>query len=160
MAVAFVLVPSAGWRVAILAAAAATDLLDGQLARRFGSSRLGAVLDPVADKLFMAAAFLVVAFSGALTWYELLGVLLRDLVASLAFVVMLVGDVASSAVPARAGGKAVTILQLLTLFAFLERSPMVHHLAWATGAVALYALSDYGLVAWRGQEKGDGPPAA
>ena len=55
-------------RLALLAAAAASDLLDGQLARRFGSSWLGAVLDPVADKLFMASAFGVVAFSGRLEW--------------------------------------------------------------------------------------------
>ena len=66
--------------------AAASDLLDGQLARRFGSSSLGAVLDPVADKLFMASAFGVVAFSGRLEPYEILGVLLRDVVATIAFV--------------------------------------------------------------------------
>ena len=73
-------------RLALLAAAAASDLLDGQLARRFGSSSLGAVIDPVADKLFMASAFGVVAFSGRLEWYEILGVLLRDIVATVAFV--------------------------------------------------------------------------
>ena len=43
LAVAFPLV-SNGWRFVVLATAAATDLLDGQLARRFGSSRFGAVI--------------------------------------------------------------------------------------------------------------------
>ena len=72
---------STTWRIVVLAAAAASDLLDGQLARRFGSSRFGAVIDPVADKLFMASAFGVVAVSGRLEPYEIAGVLLRDIVA-------------------------------------------------------------------------------
>ena len=44
-------------RLILLAAAAASDLLDGQLARRFGSSSLGTVIDPVADKLFMSQTY-------------------------------------------------------------------------------------------------------
>ena len=69
----------------ILGIAAATDLLDGPLARRFGASALGAVIDPVADKLFMASAFGVVAVSGAARALEIVGVLLRDIVATVAF---------------------------------------------------------------------------
>src|SRR5712691_9239756 len=117
LAVAFPLV-SNGWRFAVLATAAATDLLDGQLARRFGSSRFGAVIDPIADKLFMASAFGVVALSGRLEPYEIVGVLLRDIVATIAFVVTLVSK-RPRAIPARAGGKAVTVAQVLTLGAFL-----------------------------------------
>src|SRR5207247_3735633 len=63
LAVAFPFVPSPAWRLALVAGAAASDFFDGMLARRFGSSRVGAVLDPIADKLFMAAAFLTVARS-------------------------------------------------------------------------------------------------
>jgi cardiolipin synthase len=133
-------------RLALLAAAAASDLLDGQLARRFGSSALGAVLDPVADKLFMASAFGVVAFSGRLEWYEVLGVLLRDIVATIAFVATYVSR-RPRAIPARAGGKAVTVAQVLTLLAFLADSPTLRPLAWATSAVALYAIWDYYRVA-------------
>ena len=62
LAVAFPLA-SDRWRMVILALAAGTDLLDGPLARRYGSSPLGSLIDPVADKLFMAAAFGVVAVS-------------------------------------------------------------------------------------------------
>ena len=141
LAVAFPLV-SNGWRFVVLATAAATDLLDGQLARRFGSSRFGAVIDPVADKLFMASAFGVVAVSGRLEPYEVAGVLLRDIVASIAFVVTLVSK-RPRAIPARAGGKAVTVAQVLTLVAFLADSPHLRELAWATTAVALYAIWDY-----------------
>jgi len=47
---------------AIFVAAALTDLLDGYLARRLGqASALGAFLDPVADKLVVAAALVLLA---------------------------------------------------------------------------------------------------
>lgn len=148
MAVAFVVVDRAEWRVAILGLSGATDLLDGHLARRYGGSVFGAFLDPVADKLFMAAAFGVVAFSGRLEWYEILGVLLRDIVATAAFLVTYVTG-RPAAIPARVGGKAVTVLQVLTVFAFLLASDLLRPLAWATGAVALYAIWDYTKVAER-----------
>ena len=142
LAVVFAVVPATGWRLAVLALAGATDLLDGVLARRLGGSRLGSFLDPVADKLFMATAFGVVAFSGRLDWYEVAGVLARDAVATIAFVVTAVSGRAS-AIPARLGGKAVTTCQMLTLLAFVVGSPLLRPLAWATGAIALYAIWDY-----------------
>lgn len=146
LAVAFVVIPHSGWRLLVLSVAAFTDLADGFLARRFGGSRLGSFLDPVADKLFMAGAFGVVFFSGMLRWYEIVMVLIRDIAATAAFL----GVVAlkrPEAIPARAGGKAVTVAQLLTLVAFLAESTLLRPLAWATGGVALYAIYDYSMVA-------------
>jgi cardiolipin synthase len=142
LAVLFVVMRDESVRLLILAVAAGTDLLDGFLARRLGGSRFGAFIDPVADKLFMLAAFIVVALSGTLTWYEIAGVLLRDLVATIAFVVTSVSGRPMS-MPARLGGKAVTMAQLLTLVAFLTDSPLLRPLAWATAAIALYAIWDY-----------------
>jgi phosphatidylglycerophosphate synthase len=141
LAVAFPLVGET-WRLVVLTIAAASDLLDGFLARRIGSSRFGPFIDPVADKLFMAVAFGTVLFSGQLAWWELLGVLARDIAATVAFLVTTVRGRAS-AIPARAGGKAVTVLQVATLFAFVLGSPFLRPLAWATAAVALYAIWDY-----------------
>jgi phosphatidylglycerophosphate synthase len=152
LAVAFVFADATAVRVAILAAAAASDLLDGWLARRLGPSRLGAVLDPVTDKLFMVTAFVMLAVSRALTPLEILGVLLRDIVAP-------IGVGASVllhrpfTVPARVGGKAVTVGQSLTLFAWLLGSPYLEPLAWATAAMGLYALADYGRLAVRHAER-------
>jgi CDP-diacylglycerol--glycerol-3-phosphate 3-phosphatidyltransferase/cardiolipin synthase len=146
LAFIFVLSEPVEVRVACLALAAASDLLDGWLARRLGPSRLGAILDPVTDKLFMLTAFGMLAISGALTPLEVAGVLLRDILAP-------VGYLASVAlgrpftVPARAGGKAVTTGQSLTLFAWLLESPYLEPLAWATAAMALYAIADYGRLA-------------
>jgi phosphatidylglycerophosphate synthase len=153
LAALFPFVRSPGWQLVIVAAAAASDVADGFLARRVGSSRAGAVLDPVADKAFMAVAFITVARRGLLAWYELVGVLLRDILAVLGFVAtwLLRKPVA---LPARAGGKAVTIAQLLTLVAAIAESSYVRHLAWATAAIAVYAIWDYGRTAARKTAQG------
>ncbi len=148
LALAFPFVRHPGWQLALVGLAAASDFFDGVLARRFGSSRTGVVLDPVADKLFMASAFLTVARQGLLHPIEILGVLARDIVAVLASAGawLLRRPVA---LPARAGGKAVTVGQLLTLVAFIAESPLVRPLAWATAAIGLYAIWDYGRAAAR-----------
>ena len=150
LAIAFVIIDDAGWRMAILAIAAVSDFADGVVARRWGGSRLGVFLDPVADKLFMACAFGVVLVSGALSPLEILGVLARDVAAAIAFLATVVLR-RPAAIPARLGGKAVTICQLLTIFAFLAGSSLLRPLAWATTAVALYAIWDYQRVALRDQ---------
>ena len=148
LAVAFVIAGSKEWRLGILALAGVTDLFDGFVARRFGSSRLGAFLDPVADKVFMAAAFGVVLMSGRLQWFEVVGVLARDIVAAIAFAFTLAfGHPAT--IPARLGGKIVTVGQLFTILAFLLDSAYLRPIAWATGAIALYAIWDYQRVAKR-----------
>jgi phosphatidylglycerophosphate synthase len=148
LAAMFPFVATPAWQLAIVAAAAVSDVADGLLARRFGSSRAGAVLDPVVDKLFMAVAFVTVARRGMLDWYELIGVLLRDILAVLGFLAtwLLRRPVA---LPARAGGKAVTIAQLLTLVAAITDWTYTRHLAWATAAIAVYAIWDYGRTAAR-----------
>jgi cardiolipin synthase len=142
LAVAFPLATGTAVRLVILGLAAGTDLGDGWVARRFGGSRIGAVLDPIADKLFVAVAFAVVLISGRLSWYEVVGVLSRDIVATTAFVLTLLTGRAT-AVPARLGGKAVTLLQMVTLVFFVLGAPRLHELAWATAAVGMYATYDY-----------------
>jgi CDP-diacylglycerol--glycerol-3-phosphate 3-phosphatidyltransferase/cardiolipin synthase len=148
LAALFPFVRSPAWELAIVAVAAVTDMADGVLARRFGASRAGAVLDPIADKAFMVVAFVTIARRGLLAWYELVGVLLRDVVAILGFLATLLLR-RPAAPPARAGGKAVTIAQLLTLVAAIAESSHVRQLAWATAAIAVYAIWDYGRTAAR-----------
>lgn len=142
LAFVFLVVDDAVVRASALAVAAVSDLLDGYLARRFGGSRYGVALDPVADKLFMAAGFWVVLRSGRLNPFEIAAVLVRDIVALLAFIITVVLG-RPTTLPARAGGKAVTLCQLLTLGAFLTGSDLIRPLAWATGGVSLYAIADY-----------------
>ena len=148
LAVAFPFVHRPALQLGIVAAAAASDFFDGMLARRLGASRAGAVLDPTADKVFMAAAFITVARADLLHPLEIAGVLGRDIVAALGYVgAWLLRH--PMTLPARAGGKVVTVLQLVTLVACIVRSPYVRSMAWATTAVGLYAIWDYGRAAAR-----------
>jgi phosphatidylglycerophosphate synthase len=148
LATAFPFVHQPAWQLALVGAVAASDFFDGMLARRFGGSRTGAVLDPIADKFFMAVAFLTVARSGLLPPLEIAGVLSRDIVAALGYVGAWLWR-RPMALPARAGGKVVTVLQLVTLVACIVSSPYARRLAWATTAVGLYAIWDYGRAAAR-----------
>jgi cardiolipin synthase len=69
------------WAVAVLIIAGLSDWLDGKLARALNQgSRLGQLLDPAADRLYIAATLVALAVRGIIPWW-LLGVLaLRELV--------------------------------------------------------------------------------
>ncbi|MGH7613618.1 MAG: CDP-alcohol phosphatidyltransferase family protein [Gemmatimonadales bacterium] len=138
-------------QLVIVALAGVTDLAHGAVARRTGGSRWGPMLDPVADKVFVATTVLTFAGQGLLHPLEIAAVLLRDIVAVLGFAAtaLLRRPVA---LPARAGGKAVTVSQGLTLVALIAASPLVRPLAWATGAVSVYAIWDYGRAVRRGDD--------
>lgn len=61
--------------------AGVSDGLDGFLARRFNwTSPLGALLDPIGDKLLLVSSFLVLGWLGELPWWLVALVFLRDLV--------------------------------------------------------------------------------
>jgi cardiolipin synthase len=69
-----------GWALAVLLLSGVSDYLDGLLARRLGqTSRLGEILDPVADRLYILAVVLGLALRDIIPWW--LAVLLpaRDL---------------------------------------------------------------------------------
>ncbi len=148
MAVAFLVIDNLSIRFLLLALAAASDLGDGWAARRWGGSRVGTLLDPATDKLFMVAACVVVWRQEMLSVVELAALLLRDVVASVAFLLTVVSG-RRTAVSARLGGKLVTALQGLTLIACLLEAPIRHALVWATALAALYALQDYALPFFR-----------
>lgn len=65
-----------------------TDGLDGWLARRFHwQSFFGSFVDPLADKLLVASSFISLALIGALPWWLVILVFLRDFSISLGVVV-------------------------------------------------------------------------
>jgi CDP-diacylglycerol--glycerol-3-phosphate 3-phosphatidyltransferase len=70
------------WAAAIVfAAAAVTDQLDGWLARRWHvESRFGTVADPLADRLMIDAAVVLLFLHDRLPWPALVLILARDLV--------------------------------------------------------------------------------
>jgi len=148
LAVLFPFLHRPAQQLAVVAMVAISDVFDGILARRMGSSRIGAVLDPVVDKLFMASAFLAVGSRGVLRPIEVLAVLGRDIIAVVGFLGSWLLQ-RPAAVPARTGGKVVTVAQMVTLIAAIVASPLAHPLAWMTAVVGLIAIWDYGRVAAR-----------
>ena len=67
--------------LAVAAIAGLSDAVDGFLAKRYGwQSWLGGILDPIADKLLLMAAFLWLAFAGDLPAWLAALVIGRDLV--------------------------------------------------------------------------------
>jgi len=74
---------SAEYSVALVVflAAAVSDLLDGLIARRFGlTSSFGATLDPIADKLSMFVATVLLAWQGLVPLWLAIAIVLRDVV--------------------------------------------------------------------------------
>ena len=64
--VILVLYGELGWALATFVTAGITDALDGLIARRAGQkTTLGAWLDPMADKLLLLSAFIVLTMPGA-----------------------------------------------------------------------------------------------
>jgi len=100
------------------------------LARRVGASRAGALLDPCRQGLHGRGVGDHRAPRVAL-WYERDRVLLRDILAVPGFFATWLLH-RPSRLPARAGGKAVTVAQLLTLVAAIADWTYTRHLAWAT----------------------------
>ena len=70
-----------GWVLGLFALAGISDGLDGFLARHYGwHSRLGAIVDPIADKLLMVALYLGLGILAHLPWWLVALVIGRDLV--------------------------------------------------------------------------------
>ncbi len=57
---------------------ALTDLVDGWLARRQGPTVLGGLMDPIADKVFIAVCFLPYADLGWISWGSVIAIFLRE----------------------------------------------------------------------------------
>lgn len=80
------------WGLLLFALVAATDWVDGLLARRLGQvSELGKVLDPTADRLAMAAGLIALAVRGVFPWWAAALILVRDAVVLAVGVGLLIG---------------------------------------------------------------------
>ena len=76
-----ILVPQAdGWAVLLLIVSGITDWLDGKIARATGQiSKLGQLLDPLADRLYIIATLIGLLLRGIIPWWLVALLLLRDL---------------------------------------------------------------------------------
>ena len=70
-----------GWGIALTAVVGSTDWVDGWLARRTGQvSRLGQLLDPLADRLLIASVAIALVVQGIVPWQAAVLLVARDLV--------------------------------------------------------------------------------
>lgn len=106
-----------GWAVAILVFSGASDWADGKIARTLNqSSRLGVLLDPAVDRLYMVTVPVVLAISGIVPWWFVAMLVARD--ALLAATLPLLRSRGLSALPVTYVGKAAT-------FALMSGFPLV-----------------------------------
>jgi CDP-diacylglycerol---glycerol-3-phosphate 3-phosphatidyltransferase len=119
------------WGVLILLVAAATDVMDGYLARkRREVTTLGILLDPIADKLLISAAFISLVQMGLVPAWMVVVIIGRE------FIVVGLREIASVeglVIPASALGKTKMILQVLAgvVVILAAKHPGLKTLGWA-----------------------------
>lgn len=137
------------WALLVLVFSGITDYLDGNLARRFNqTSALGAILDPVADRLFILAVVVGLWMRDIIPWWLMLVLPLRDI-----FLFSLVPFLRTrgySSLPVHFLGKAATaaLLYALPLLLLGDGVGTVANLAEVFGWA--FAFWGVGLYWWAG----------
>ncbi|HMA46718.1 MAG TPA: CDP-alcohol phosphatidyltransferase family protein [Frankiaceae bacterium] len=107
-----------GIALVVLAVAGVSDYLDGKLARMLDqASRLGALLDPLADRLYIVSTIVALAVRGIVPWWLTAALLARDL-ALLAVTAPTLNRLGYGPLPVHFLGKAATF-NLLYAFPIL-----------------------------------------
>jgi cardiolipin synthase len=133
----------AAWRAPLALAAGLSDWLDGLITRRLS----GMILDSVADKAFVLSALLTLAFEGAIAWWQVAAVLIRDV--SVAVVAATAAGLREwtgfGRMTPRVPGKITTLLLFAWLVAMLIdwAAPLRWPLFWATALSGALAAIDY-----------------
>jgi len=150
----FLVYRDVGWAFCTFVAAGLTDVLDGIIARRFRQkTSIGAVLDPLADKLLMIASLLIlslsrVGFHTAIPRWLLIIIICRDAFILLVsvIIVLMVGWRVFKPSPY---GKASTVMQFLMVLAVLYVNwqhvtvPQLQILFYATGLMTAFSGLHY-----------------
>ena len=137
--------------------AAVTDALDGYIARRYGAvSKLGEFLDPVADKLMVSAALIVLIALGRVDYYVALVIIGREItVSALREWMAKIGK--SSSVAVNSMGKIKTIAQMVAipmllfhdrLFGIIDLHLIGTLLIYVAAVLTVYSMLIYLKLAW------------
>ena len=153
LALAFVLVSEHWDRIALIAVAGFTDFMDGWFARHDKTtSTAGALLDPLADRIFVFVAISTYLVGGELTTGQYFVFLTRDIATAVGFLVAKIIPTLRPAVfRARTLGKIVTVLQLITLATIVIMPELTGPLIAAIGVVSAASIVDYTIALWRGR---------
>jgi CDP-diacylglycerol---glycerol-3-phosphate 3-phosphatidyltransferase len=139
------LAPSWGL-VALWIALAGTDGVDGWIARRQGTTRSGAFLDPLADKCLVLGALAALASRSILPWVPVVLIALRELGMSL---YRSVAGMKGRSIPSKKMAKAKTWLQVLVVAAALVPTASgafhdaVEDMLWVAVALTLGSALQY-----------------
>jgi len=133
------------WAQIILVVIVASGFLDGWLARRRGEvTALGSILDPLADKLFVTASFILLSvFDRIPAWLTIL-VVTKDILVSIGWCVQVLLYHQVEVNPSLLG-KIATGLQFATVLAVIFDLPAIPSggLQYLTGLVTVSALLHY-----------------
>jgi phosphatidylglycerophosphate synthase len=145
LAFVFVIVDGTWQRVVLILSAGATDFLDGWLARRAKSSSVaGALIDPIADRVFVLAAVSSYLVEGKLSTGQYFIFLSRDIATAVGFIVArFIPGLTAGSFKARPLGKAVTVLQLVALFAVLLAPASIDWIVLIIGGLSALSIVDY-----------------
>ena len=122
---------------------ALSDALDGILARALNARTLiGTVLDPVADKLLLLVAFVMLTWKGLIPVWLMILVVSRDSIIVGGVLILNVVKPVVEIMP-RVWGKVTTFIQMLTILMVLLESPSVTILIWMTLSLTIISGFDY-----------------
>lgn len=129
-----------GWALAVLALSGASDWLDGVLARRLGQvTKLGQVLDPAADRLFILVTLLGLAARGVVPWWLVAILLARE--AMLLVMLLALARRGYGPLQVHLAGKAGT-------FALLYAFPLLLLANWGGGLGAVASVLGWACAWW------------
>lgn len=140
---------SVGAALAVFVLAGATDLLDGLVARKYGQrTALGRFLDPLADKLLMVGALVVLSLENQALEIQVphwltLSVVARDLILGIAALSTYVFT-GTKAFPPSMLGKLSTLAQFTTILAVLVDNVIPWRMPFHAGLFGLTALVTVG----------------
>ncbi|MFD0704963.1 CDP-alcohol phosphatidyltransferase family protein [Alloscardovia venturai] len=134
------------WGLVLLAFSALTDALDGFLARKLNQiTKLGQILDPIADRLLIFCSILALGTSGFIPWWFLLVVGARDLM--LGVVIIILAQFGYGPLPVHFVGKTATAMIMadipLLMISGLGTAPIFGLLATAGTALAIWGVVMY-----------------
>jgi CDP-diacylglycerol---glycerol-3-phosphate 3-phosphatidyltransferase len=155
LAAGFVMAPDANARLGMVGLAALTDMLDGWIARRAKlTSRWGALIDPIADRIFALTAVLTLLVMGVLSVPAFFVMISRDIMTAIGFLVAkLVPWLRPVEFKARYSGKLVTALQFATFIALLRFPRWSTTGLWLVGIFSAVSVADYTFALWRARAR-------
>ena len=150
LAGAFVLAGDTSTRLAVVAIAGITDWIDGWMARRQGSGRYGAIIDPAADRAFVVIVLAALVAAQIVTVAQCALLLVRDIATTVGALAVRVAPAwRPDRLQARRSGKVVTALQFVTLVGVMIEPSSIMWLLPIVVVASIVSIADYGRALWR-----------